>query len=131
MAQFAANNQEAATTKVTPFFANYGFHPHFDPNLQHTDFGTEALYAQTFANKMSKLQGFRCTEILFPQDRYQESTNKSRTVAPAFQIGDKVFLSTISIRTAHPSRKLDWKQISPCSISKLNSLHTDILTLLY
>jgi hypothetical protein len=29
MAEFAYNNTASATTKMTPFFANYGYHPKY------------------------------------------------------------------------------------------------------
>lgn len=64
MAKFAANNQEAAATKATPFFVNFGFHPRFDNGQEPTDTSPHANDAQTFANKMAELQDFLRTQIL-------------------------------------------------------------------
>jgi hypothetical protein len=33
VAEFCYNNTQLETTKVTPFFANCRYHPHFTPNL--------------------------------------------------------------------------------------------------
>jgi hypothetical protein len=33
IAEFCYNNTQLETTKVTPFFANCGYHPRFTPNL--------------------------------------------------------------------------------------------------
>ena len=36
MAEFAYNNSIHASTKVSPFFANYGFHPRFSISIPET-----------------------------------------------------------------------------------------------
>jgi len=33
IAKFCYNNNQTGTTKITPFFANYGYHPRFMPDL--------------------------------------------------------------------------------------------------
>jgi len=33
IAEFCYNNTQTGTTKITPFFANYGYHPRFLPDL--------------------------------------------------------------------------------------------------
>jgi hypothetical protein len=50
MAQFARNNSVNSTTKVTPFFANHGYHPRFDINVPEEVSTSSA--------------GFECTETL-------------------------------------------------------------------
>lgn len=129
MAEFAANNQEAAATNATPFFANYGFHPRFDNGIAPTDTSPQAKDAQNFPNKMAEIQDFLLTQMLSSQATYEESTNKSRTLAPAFQIGDPVFLSTKNIRTAGISRKLDGKRIGPFPVKKVVSPYAYELSL--
>jgi hypothetical protein len=34
------SNMQSETTKVTPFYANYGYHPYFEPDLGSVDTGT-------------------------------------------------------------------------------------------
>jgi len=36
IAEFCYNNIQTGTTKITPFFANYGYHPRFMSDLRHT-----------------------------------------------------------------------------------------------
>ena len=33
LAEFAGNNQVSDTTTMSPFFTNFGFHPHYDFEL--------------------------------------------------------------------------------------------------
>lgn len=111
IAEFAANDQDASTTKATPFFANYGFHTRFDSHPVPVDNSPQALDANNFANTMAALHGFLQTQMLSAQDRYEISTNISRTPAPSYRVGDQLFLTTKNIRTARTSRKSDWKRI--------------------
>lgn len=123
MAEFAANNHESAATKATPFFGHYGFHPRFIHSVPPVDRLPQSLDAKAFATTMNDLQDHLRTQMRTAQDRYEESTNKSRVPAPAFQIGDKVFLSAKNIRTARLSRKLDWKRLGPYPVKKVISAY--------
>lgn len=58
MAEFAANSQESAGTKATPFFTNHGFHPRFGNGIDPMDTSLQASNAQMFANKMAELPNF-------------------------------------------------------------------------
>jgi hypothetical protein len=39
MAEFCYNNSQSKTTKVSPFFANFGYHPRFTPPLSKVNKG--------------------------------------------------------------------------------------------
>ena len=43
--------------------------------------------------------------------------------APAYQIGDEVWLDARNIRTQRASKKLDWKNLSPYRVAKKISSH--------
>lgn len=102
MAKFAANNHESAAPKTTPFLANYGFHSCFDNSLPPKDHSSQSLDAQQFATNMMELQDFLRAPIRTTQNIYEETTNHQRTPAPAFQVGDEVFLSTKNIPPPAP-----------------------------
>ena len=53
LAQFVYNNNQHSTTKILPFYANYGKHPNWDPNNNITTSTSEA--ATTKINKIVKL----------------------------------------------------------------------------
>lgn len=79
---------------------------------------------------MAVLHDFLRTQMLSSQAWYQTSTNKSRTPAPSYRLGDQVFLSTKNIRTARTSRKLVWKRISPFTVKVVISPYPYELDLL-
>ncbi|KAH0613238.1 uncharacterized protein H6S33_009618 [Morchella sextelata] len=95
MAEFATNNHVSETTKISPFFANLGRNPRmtFGP-LEH---------GRTTAEDQAN----------------EESANTSRTPAPHYRVGDKVFLSTRHVLTKRPSKKLDWKRIGPYIVKRI------------
>lgn len=99
MAQFEANNQVSAATNTTPFFANYGYQPRL--NYQQLTHATthQTKDAQKFAKTMLDLQQYLRTQLKVAQEKYQTSTNKHRTRAPAYQFGNKVLLSGKNICT--------------------------------
>ncbi|KAH8152704.1 uncharacterized protein LAJ45_02928 [Morchella importuna] len=63
MAEFSANNQVSASTKATPFFANFGFHPRFTMTLKPSDKTPPSLDAKDFAGKMMELHEYLRTNI--------------------------------------------------------------------
>ena len=56
LAEFVGNNTESETTKVTPFFANKGFHPRmgFEPNISPPT-NANKLNADAFATRMEDI----------------------------------------------------------------------------
>ena len=123
MAEFAANNQVSATTKATPFFSNYGFHPNFTISIKPCAKNTTGLNAKDFAIKMKDLHDYLRANIRTAQDLQEQTINSSRRPAPRYEVGNQVFLSAKNIRTTRNSRKLDWKKLGPFPIKKVISPH--------
>ena len=63
------------------------------------------------------------TNLNFTKAQQEKSASKNRSPAPAYRVGDLVFLSTRNITKARPSKKLDVKFIGPCKISKVINSH--------
>ena len=93
MAEFAANNQVSATTKATPLFSNYGFHPNFTISIKPCAKNTTGLNAKDFAIKMKDLHDYLRANIRTAQDLQEQTINSSRRPAPRYEVGDQVFLS--------------------------------------
>jgi hypothetical protein len=116
LAEYAYNTSVHATTRVTPFFANYGYHPemHIKPPKE-ARFRSERAADQ----RLSKLQAARnrlresILEAQEPQTRY--AGGKEMT----FEVGDKVWLSAKYIQTVRPSKKLDYKELGPFKVTKV------------
>ena len=130
MAEFASNNADSETTSVSPFLANYGFHPRlgFEP-IQRESPNAQVLSADEFANKMKDISEHLGNEMRLAQARYEDSANANRLPAPMFQVGDEVWLDARHIKTKRPSRKLDWKKLGRFTIKRVISKYAYELNL--
>jgi hypothetical protein len=88
MAEFAYNNSVSLVTKISPFFANYGFYPCFDSLLPALDSTLEEV--KEFTSLFSDLENFIHLEIRLAQEAYSEQANKNRRSAPNFALGSRV-----------------------------------------
>ncbi|KAI0996428.1 hypothetical protein K3495_g11753 [Podosphaera aphanis] len=84
---------------------------------------TAEIQGNKFAEKMKEVLEILKTNLNFTKAQQEESASKNRSPAPAYRVGDLVFLSTRNITTARPSKKLDVKFIGPCKISKVINSH--------
>jgi hypothetical protein len=48
----------------------------------------------------------------------EEGANHRHIPAPNIQVGSKVWLDALNIRTTRPARKLDWKRLRPFHVRK-------------
>ena len=89
LAEFAYNNAPSATTGVSPFFTNKGYHPNI---TVHPKCDIASSRARDFAVDLNKLQITLKAKISAAQQRYQKSTDARHSPAPDFKVGDKVFV---------------------------------------
>ena len=113
LVEFAYNNALSATTSVSPFFSNKGYHPNI---TVHPECDIASSQACDFAVDLNELQNTLKAEIFAAQQRYQKSTNARRSPAPDFKVGDKVFVKAQFFRTTQPSKKLSEKYLRPYKI---------------
>jgi hypothetical protein len=126
LAEFTANNTISETTGISPFLANYGQHPRlgFEPP---TDIVRPVHQKQQvdnvhkFVEDMKNIEAFIRDEMQWAQAIYEEKANRKRSPAPAYQIGDFVWLDIRNLKTRRPSKKLDWKNIGPFRVDKIVS----------
>src|SRR6266571_5529561 len=78
LAEFAYNNALNATTSVSPFFANKGYHPNISI---HPKRDLTSVHAQEYS-----LHQFLREEMLHAQQRYQGPVDSQWMPAPAFGI---------------------------------------------
>ena len=124
LAEFTANLHSSESTRLSPFFANYGFHPRvgFEPvrpanNLPAT------RDAESFARKMSDITDFLRSEMTAAQARQELQSNRHRTPARRFRLGQLVWLDSRNIKTLRPRKKLDWKNLGPFPVKRVVSSH--------
>ncbi len=114
IAEFARNNSVHSSIKVTPFFANYGYHPRFDVKAP-VEAGT-APSAFDQAVDLAELHQVVQKELKRAQERQAVQFNKNHLPAPTYSVGDQVFLNGRNLSTLRPSSKLDAKNYGPFTI---------------
>ena len=117
LAKFAYNNAENASTKHSPFYANYGYHPCFSAlSLGQNSADFKTFNAASHAQELEDIHATLKDNILQAQSiqaRYYDQKHKP----VQFQVGDQVWLQTRNIRTQRPSKKLDFQKIGPYPIT--------------
>ena len=122
-AEFCANDMKSATTGVTPFFAEKGYHPRIgiaDPTPLPVDMTTyrrvEAEAADRYAEKL-RLITQHCQESMLWAQAWQELyTNRNRNPAPIYRPGSYVWLNAKNVQTTRPSAKLDYRNLGPFKV---------------
>src|SRR5260221_9491442 len=96
MAKFTYNNATNATTGVSPFFANKGYHPEFtaDPQVE-----TSLAKVQAFVADLECVQVELKENIAQAQERYRKNADKHRMEAPKLKIGDQAYIKVKFFRT--------------------------------
>jgi len=113
LAEFAYNNTPSATTRVSPFFANKGYHPNISiyPECDMT-----SARACDYAVDLKSLHQYLREEMANAQLRYQGLADAKRTLAPDFKVGDQVYVKAKYFRSTQPSKKLSEKNLGPYTI---------------
>src|SRR5258705_5679980 len=96
MAEFAYNNAMNATTGVSPFFANKGYHLEFTADLQ---VETSSAKAQAFMADLEHIQAELKENIAQAQERDWKNVDKHRMEAPELKIGDQAYIKAKFFRT--------------------------------
>jgi hypothetical protein len=107
LAEFAINNTLNENLKITPFFANYGYHPRFGFEPVTPKNRPAAKDAEELVLKMKIVHKYLKSEICIAQARYKEYVNRKRKLAYRFYISQKVWLNFRNIKTARSQKKLD------------------------
>lgn len=123
MAEFAYNNTVSSTTNVTPFFANYGFHPRHDYVSCSEQEPLAPAKLHEFKDQMDKLNKHLRHEMTYAQAVYAEYANDHRQPPPVFKPGDLVWLLRKNIQTTRPCAKLDFKRLGKFRIVEKISSH--------
>jgi hypothetical protein len=118
LAEFVYNNSESASTKMTPFFANHGFHPRCTLKISTTEDSTNPT-AEDWAAKLQEVHAQLRKNLQEAQKQYKRQYDKGVKDPPTFQVGDKVWLTRRNIKTTRPSQKLDVKRLGPFKILKV------------
>ena len=113
LVEFAYNNAPSATTGVSPFFANKGYHPNIYVYLERN---MTSARAHDYAVDLELLHQYLREEMANAQLRYQGPADAKRTPAPDFKVGDQVYVKAKYIQSTRPSKKLSEKDLGPYAI---------------
>ena len=113
------------TTKVTLFFANFGYKANLRQGLE-----VIVLYTAVKANQIYILYKILQKELEFVIERIKEYYNKYQLEGPRFKRGDKVYLLARNLHIKRPSEKLDFKKLGPFIIEEKISTSNYQLSLL-
>ncbi len=127
IAEFAYNNASNASTRISPFFANKGYHPNI---TIHPERDIASTRAHDFVVNLDELHQFLCNKITQAQSCYKIQADKHQNPAPPFKVGDKVFLSSKHIKTTRPTAKFAEKFLGPFEIISQPGSHSFMLKLL-
>jgi Chromo (CHRromatin Organisation MOdifier) domain len=118
LAEFAYNNARNSSTGMSPFYANYGYHPRASLKVQpRSDQRNPA--AEDLANHLKQVHEELRWNLGQAQERYKKNFDRKANPAPPFVVGDLVWLNRKNIATTRPSRKFDSKRFGPFKILKV------------
>ena len=115
LAEFTQNNAQSNSSRMSPFFANKGFHPRLSvmPASEAQDQDAEEI-----SGAMTKILEQLQAELQLSQEAQTHTANLHHLPSPSYQPGDLVWLNTKNIRTCQPCKKLDDKWIGPFKVLK-------------
>jgi transposase InsO family protein len=118
MAEFAYNNSVTTATGLSPFYANFGFHPTAtNPAAANTLNPASTVYAHWMHTVHEEAR----KALEKTQERMRRYADPHRREAPEYQVGDLVMLNGRNIQTRRPSRKLDHKNHGPFQVEQIVS----------
>ena len=120
MAEFAYNNAPNASTGITPFYANKGYHPNITVRPK-IDIRSDK--AKDFVANIDEIRMILREEITRAQKRFKAQADRKRIPAPEFPIGSEVFVLAKHMKSTRPTKKFSEKFFGPFKVlSKPSSL---------
>lgn len=116
MAEFAYNNLITQATRMSLFYANYGWHPGSMnpasiPNIKDED--------MEYIHHLLSVQELVKKNLKTTQERMKKYADLKWKDAPEYNVGDLVILDGRNIQTRRPKDKLDHKKHGPFVIEKV------------
>jgi len=118
MTEFAYNNSVTIGNGMSPFYANYGFHP-----VAMNPVSTEPLNpaSKVYVHWTHAIHDEAWKGLEEAQEQIRRYTDPTQKNPPAYQVGDLVMLNSHNIKTRCPSKKLDHRNHGPFQIEKIIS----------
>lgn len=122
-AQFAINNSSHYSTGVTPFYLNYGRHPHTPLNEWKAVVGGKVPGAADFRKRIHDAVADAKACLKKAQDYMKVSADRYRRLPPVYTVGQEVLLSTKNLVfkgfKGQNARKLLPRWVGPFKVAAL------------
>jgi len=111
IAEFQYNNHIHSATQQPPFLLDTRRIPRigFEPQQNHSDLETVNEFMERMRMAIKEAKSAICKA----QEDIKRYYDQRRTPALVFNLGDKVFLDALDIRTTRPLQKLSHQQLGP------------------
>jgi hypothetical protein len=114
--EFAYNNSIHKSTLMTPFWANYIYHPTMQFKPPNDPSFRSLVQADSWMAGMEETNRILQENII---EAEEQQTKYAGGIEMTFAVGDKVWLSTRNLKTSRPSNKLNYKRTGPSTVSKI------------
>jgi transposase InsO family protein len=114
LAEFAYNNSTTSAHGMTPFYANYGYHPSTGTTPTETNILSANLVA--YGHWMKAVVENCKKELEKTSKQMKKYVEQSRIEPPSFEPGNLVMLNEKHIRSRRPARNLDHMMYGPFEI---------------
>ena len=116
LAEYSYNNSVPTATQMSPFYANYGFHPR---NTWPVKMESRNPASKNYAHWISSVHDLFNSYLKMTSEKMGRYYDKSKKTAPPFKAGDLVMLNGKNVRTRRAAKKLDAKLFGPFKVVKL------------
>ena len=117
LAEYAYNNSKASAHKLTPFFANYAFHPQMKWMKERE---AQNPGGTMYTRWMKTVQENGRTTLEQSREAMKKYYDQRATPQPDMDIGDLVMLNAKNIKSKRPTRKFTPRLYSPFKVFEKN-----------
>ena len=118
--EFTLNNRYHSGLKTTPFYANYGYHPHIG-SLPRIHSPIESV--EDFVAHLHQVQKNTEKSLEQAAEDMKKFYDRHRHATPQFEVGQKVLLDNSNLALNRPSRKLSERYSGPFKITEKIGTH--------
>ena len=126
LAEFVYNNTPSSTTGVFPFYANKGYYPKIELQVENDAQITEVDSSVT---DLRLVHNDLKETIKDTQYRYQIPVDKRRTPAPKIKVSNHIFILNRFIKSTQPTKKLLEKYLGPFKVIGKPGTHLYLIKL--
>ena len=118
LAEYAYNNSVTSANGLSPFYANYGFHPRSNWPI---DRAVQNPASKTYTHWMTSVHQTCVENLNHTREQMGKYHDRGKQPPPAYRVGDMVMLHGRNLKTRRPTKKFDDKMFGPFKIDRVIS----------